>query len=285
MMRIKTGVFGLDPLLGGGFLPNTVNVILGTTGVGKTIFTLQYVLQGLKNNEKCLFVSFDMSEEDVIKTAENMGWDIKSYINNDLLKIGKFVVEDITFLNNELMNFIVENTNGRVRVVIDSFTPLLSTLDYNVRKDVNWFFEQLRKVGTTVITVEEPLSGNLDVPSIALPSFLCDCLIHMKKLGYGEVLDRTLRIVKHRKSWHAEGVFPYRIFKGLGIVVDSKYYVDGVKKKMTLQDVFSKEELEGIPEDLLEKIRMALEEGSYYDEEVKHLIRWVVECYQESTRY
>ncbi|WP_457550148.1 RAD55 family ATPase [Archaeoglobus sp.] len=284
MMRIKTGVFGLDPLLGGGFIPNTVNVILGGTGVGKTIFALQYILQGLKNREKCLYISFDMDVDDVVKTAENMGWDFKGYIDEGLLNVGKFIVEDITFLNNELVSFIKNTNNGNVRIVIDSFTPLLSTLDYNVRKDVNWFFEQLRRVGTAVITIEEPLSGNLDVPCITLPSFLCDCLIHMKKLGYGEVLDRTLRIVKHRKSWHAEGVFPYRIFKGLGIVVDSKYYVEGVKRKMTLRDVFSEEELEGIPEELLKKIKMALEDGLYYDEEVKHLIRWVVECYRESTK-
>ncbi|WP_457548988.1 RAD55 family ATPase [Archaeoglobus sp.] len=284
MMRIKTGVFGLDPLLGGGFIPNTVNVILGGTGVGKTIFALQYILQGLKNREKCLYISFDMDVDDVVKTAENMGWDFKGYIDEGLLNVGKFIVEDITFLNNELVSFIKNTNNGNVRIVIDSFTPLLSTLDYNVRKDVNWFFEQLRRVGTAVITIEEPLSGNLDVPCITLPSFLCDCLIHMKKLGYGEVLDRTLRIVKHRKSWHAEGVFPYRIFKGLGIVVDSKYYVEGVKRKMTLRDVFSEEELEGIPEELLKKIKMALEDGLYYDEEVKHLIRWVAECYRESTK-
>ncbi len=282
-MRIKTGVIGLDPLLGGGFISNTVNVILGSTGVGKTIFALQYILEGLKNREKCLYISFDMDVDDIVKTAENMGWDIKSYIDDGLLKVGKFIVEDITFLNNELMNFIKENDNNS-RIVIDSFTPLLSTLDYNVRKDVNWFFEQLKRVGTAVITIEEPLSGNLDVPSITLPSFLCDCLIHMKKLGYGEVLDRTLRIVKHRKSWHAEGVFPYRIFKGLGIVVDSKHYVECTLKRMTIQDIFSEEELESIPAELLEKIKIALEDRSYCDEDVKHLMRWVVECYRESTK-
>ncbi|ADB57872.1 RAD55 family ATPase [Archaeoglobus profundus] len=283
-MRVKTGVFGLDPLLSGGFLPNTINVVLGGTGVGKTIFTLQYVLQGLKNKECCLFVSFDMDEDDVIKTAENMGWDVRSYIEYGLLKIGKFIVEDITFLNNELINFILKSANGNVRIVIDSFTPLLSTPDYNVRKEVNWFFEQLRRVGTTVITIEEPLSGNLDVPSITLPAFLCDCLIHMKRLGYGEILDRTLRIVKHRNSWHAEGVFPYRIFKGLGIVVDSKHYVENIRKKMELTDIFSEEEVKSTPKELLEKIEMALMESFYHDEEVKHMIRWVVECYREFTK-
>jgi len=285
MMRVKTGIFGLDPLLGGGFLPNTINVVLGSTGVGKTVFSLQYIFQGLKSGEKCLFVSFDMNEGAVIRTAENLGWDIKRYLDEGLVEIGKFVVEDITFLNNELLNFILNNADGKTRIVIDSFTPLVSTLDYSMRKDVNWFFDQLRKVGTAVITVEEPMFGEISTPSVTIPAFLGDSLIHMKKLGYGDVLDRTLRIIKHRNSWHAEGVFPYRIFKGLGIVVDSKYYIEGVKKRMKLSDVFTEKEIEKIPKDLVEKIELALEEGFYNEEEVKHLIRWVVKCYQERTKF
>ncbi len=284
-MRVKTGIFGLDPLLGGGFLPNTINVVLGSTGVGKTVFSLQYIFQGLKSGEKCLFVSFDMNEGAVIRTAENLGWDIKRYLDEGLVEIGKFVVEDITFLNNELLNFILNNADGKTRIVIDSFTPLVSTLDYSMRKDVNWFFDQLRKVGTAVITVEEPMFGEISTPSVTIPAFLGDSLIHMKKLGYGDVLDRTLRIIKHRNSWHAEGVFPYRIFKGLGIVVDSKYYIEGVKKRMKLSDVFTEKEIEKIPKDLVEKIELALEEGFYNEEEVKHLIRWVVKCYQERTKF
>ncbi len=280
MMRVRTGVFGLDPLLGGGLLPNTVTVILGSTGVGKTIFSLQYLMKGLNEGDSCLYISFDMDEKDVVKTAENMGWDVKGYVDEGLLKVGKFIVEDITFLNSELISFILQNSNGNVRIVIDSFTPLLSTIDYNVRKDVNWFFEQLKGVGTTVITVEEPLSGNLDVPSVQLPAYLGDTLIHMKKLGYGDVLDRTLSILKHRNSWHAEGVFPYRIFKGLGIVVDSEHYVERTERRLDIKDILKEDDLKDLPKELIEKIKLALSERFYSEEDVKSLIRWVVECYR-----
>lgn len=280
VMRVQTGVFGLDPLLGGGFLPNTINMILGSTGVGKTILSLQFILQGLKNNERCLFISFDMDKDFVIRSAESLGWDLKQ----DLIKIGKFFVEDIRLLNNELLNFIIKNSDGKTRIVIDSFTPLVSTLDYTMRRDVSWFFDQLRKSGTALITVEEPISGCLDEPSITIPAFLCDCLIHMKKLGYGEVLDRILRIVKHRNSWHAEGVYPYKIFKGLGIVVDSKHYVESVGKDIEIYDILSEGEIRDISEDLRRKIELALSEGSYDEEEVRHLIRWVIECYRKFER-
>lgn len=284
-MMVKTGIYGLDPLLGGGFLPNTVNIVLGTTGVGKTVFSLQYLLEGLKNNENCLYVSFDMNEDEIIRTAENMGWDVKDYVENGSLKVHRFVVEDITYLNNELLTFIIENSSDRTRtrIVVDSFTPLISTQSYNIRRDVNWFFERLREAGTTVITIEEPLLGNVDTPAVIIPAFLGDSLIHMKKLGYGESLDRIMRILKHRNSWHAEGVFPYKIMKGLGIVVDSRHYMTEVKK-ISIEDVLSKSEIEKLPEDLLKRIKLALEDYIYSEEEVKSLIRWVVECYQASNQ-
>ncbi len=283
-MRVKTGIYGLDPLLGGGFLPNTVNVVLGTTGVGKTLFSLHYAFEGLKNGENCLYISFDMNENEILKTARSMGWDVDKYVNEGSLKVRKFVVEDITFLNNELLSFIFNNVSGRTRIVIDSFTPLVSTHDYSVRKDVNWFFERLREVGTTVITLEEPLSGNIDHPHILMPVFLGDSLIHMKKLGYGDVLDKIIRILKHRNSWHAEGVFPYKILKGLGIVVDSKNYVERLERKVELRNVLSDEEIERLPEELLERIRLALEDHVYNEREVVSLVKWVIECYLSSNR-
>jgi KaiC/GvpD/RAD55 family RecA-like ATPase len=279
-MRIRTGIHGLDVLLGGGFLPNTVNIVLGTTGVGKTIFALQYLLEGLEKGEKGIFVSFDMDEEQIIKIAENMGWDIGRFINDGSLKIGKFFVEDISYLNSELLEFILKNSDKNMRIAIDSFTLLIASLNYEMRRDVNWFFHNLRKVGTTVLTLEEPLFGDSNIPSITIPAFLGDSLIHLKKFGYGEIFDRTLCILKHRNSWHAEGVFPYKIFKGLGIVVDCSYYeIRG--SRMSLADLVDllNVELEKLPETILKRIELALSEGRYKREEILEFIRRVVECY------
>jgi len=282
-MRIRTGIHGLDMLLGGGFLPNTVNIVLGTTGVGKTIFALQYLLEGLENGEKGIFVSFDMDEEQIIKTAENMGWNIGRFIHDGSLKIGKFFVEDISYLNNELLDFILKNSDGSTRIVIDSFTPLIASLDYSMRKDVNWFFQNLRKVGTSVVTLEEPLFEDTSIPSITIPAFLGDSLIHLKKFGYGEIFDRTLSILKHRNSWHAEGVFPYKIFKGLGIVVDSSYYEERAKAKISLSELLKDlgVKKENIPQKLLERIEIALSEEWHKKMEIVNFIKRVIECFRE----
>ncbi|WP_394298887.1 ATPase domain-containing protein [Geoglobus ahangari] len=97
----------------------------------------------------------------------------------------------------------------------------MSSLDFSVRKDINWFFDQLRASGTSIVTVEEPFTATLSRADVALPVFLSDSAVYMKNIGYGEAFSRTIQVIKHRASWHAEGVYPYRIFPGLGIVVES----------------------------------------------------------------
>ena len=44
--RLSTGIEGLDPLLGGGLLPGTLTVVVGSAGIGKTQFGLQFARAG-----------------------------------------------------------------------------------------------------------------------------------------------------------------------------------------------------------------------------------------------
>ncbi len=284
-IRVRTGIFGLDELLGGGFRPNTVNIVLGSAGVGKTIFGIQFLLEGLENGEKGIFVSFDMDEKGVIDLALSMGWDeVVEYIDNNRLLIGgNFHVEDIVYLNSELLDFILSNASGdRVRIVVDSFTPLIASLNFEMRKDVNWFFSKLREAGTSVVTLEEPLDGNLNYPSIIIPVFLGDSVIHMKNIGYGEAFNRTLRIVKHRGSWHAEGVFPYRILRGLGIVVEGSSYISKMKTRVSVDEILRDLNLkrEDVPPKVLRRLEKLSEvEVPMSKDDLIKIVRRVLECF------
>ncbi len=280
--RVKTGIFGLDELLGGGYCPNTVNIVLGSAGVGKTIFALQFLLKGLENNEKGIFVSFDMDEKRIIDLALSMGWDeVEDYLDKGKLLVGSnFHVEDIVYLNSDLLDFILSNaSNGDVRIVVDSFTPLIASLSFEMRKDVNWFFSKLRDAGTSVVTLEEPLDGNLNNPSITVPVFLGDSVIHLENIGYGEAFNRTLKIIKHRGSWHAEGIFPYRILKGLGIVVEGSSYIAEIKTKVDLDEVLGGIDRSKIDRSILKKLeKLAEEDVPIPKEELIEIIKRVIEC-------
>ena len=55
--RSKSGVPGLDDILNGGFIPKRVYVVDGDPGAGKTTLSLQYLLEGVKAGEKCLYIT------------------------------------------------------------------------------------------------------------------------------------------------------------------------------------------------------------------------------------
>ncbi len=255
-MRVKTGIVGLDELIGGGFRKNTINVILGAAGTGKTIFSLQFLITGIKNGEKGIYISFDLGEKEIIETASSLGWnEVEDYIKNGDLLIKNYYAETITLLNSELVSFVESNIKGEdSRVVIDSLTPLIAPLSYESRKDVNWFFSKFRELTTTLITVEEPLNGDLSLPHVSIPIFLGDSVIYLKNVGYGEAFNRTLKIIKFRASEHAEGIFPYKILPKLGIVVEGTYKTE---RTPTLKELLEKKIIskESIPKWIFEKVK------------------------------
>jgi len=240
--RIHTGVYGLDSLMGGGFRENTINIIRGGTGVGKTTFALQYSLNGINHGEKVLFVSFEMSEKQILRDCMDIGWgDIKFHMEQENLKIINIFGEDLTFPSLDLVEMIKTSLPPSYRrIVIDPLTYPTFYSDKESRKSISTIFQELRKLGTSLIVIEEPANGTHTDDGSAMPLYLADTVIHLQNLGFGELYDRTLRIMKHRGSKHGDSIYPYTIETGFGIVVQaSEKQIDRVKPKNKYDHVFN----------------------------------------------
>ena len=83
--RVEAGVPGLDSMFDGGLLRYNSLLVAGTPGTGKKIFGLQFILQGLENNEPGIVVTFEDTPHQMILDAKRMGWDLEKYIANGLL--------------------------------------------------------------------------------------------------------------------------------------------------------------------------------------------------------
>jgi circadian clock protein KaiC len=57
--RVNTGINKLDTLLSGGLPSNSITLVSGAPGSGKTILCFHYLLEGLNNGENCLFLTSD----------------------------------------------------------------------------------------------------------------------------------------------------------------------------------------------------------------------------------
>ena len=86
-VRTTTGIPSLDQLLEGGFPKGRSFLVTGEPGTGKSIFALQFVVEGLKRGERCIFVTADEEPGDVIEQAASIGWDLERHVENKELAI------------------------------------------------------------------------------------------------------------------------------------------------------------------------------------------------------
>jgi len=121
MDRVSTGVKGLDSIIEGGLPKSSTTLISGPPGGGKSIFCFQFIYDGVKNGEKCLFLTLDKRAEGLLAQAKLLGFDFQPALEKNLVKFlylnitKKFVYETMT---NEILS------GNYDRIVLDSITPL-----------------------------------------------------------------------------------------------------------------------------------------------------------------
>src|SRR3989344_5848179 len=79
IVRVPTGVTTFDNLIDGGFKRNSINLAAGTAGSGKTIFAVQFLVNGIaKYNETAIYITFEEKKENSTKTCSNSAGTLKN---------------------------------------------------------------------------------------------------------------------------------------------------------------------------------------------------------------
>jgi circadian clock protein KaiC len=84
---LGTGVPGLDIMLGGGLLPYSSTLVMGTPGAGKTLLGLSFLMEGAARGERGLLAGFHETEPDLIATAARIGLDLRGATEAGLVRI------------------------------------------------------------------------------------------------------------------------------------------------------------------------------------------------------
>src|SRR5690349_19015708 len=74
--RASTGVEGFDDILDGRLTRNRIYLVEGDPGTGKTTMAFQFMLEGLRRGEKCLYITLSETTEELHSIAASHGWDI-----------------------------------------------------------------------------------------------------------------------------------------------------------------------------------------------------------------
>ncbi|MET0919002.1 MAG: ATPase domain-containing protein, partial [Burkholderiales bacterium] len=74
---VPTGIEGLDEILCGGLTPHGLYLVDGDPGSGKTTLALQFMLEGVRRGERCMFVTLAEEERELRAAAESHGWSLE----------------------------------------------------------------------------------------------------------------------------------------------------------------------------------------------------------------
>ena len=75
-VRAKTGIAGLDDILHGGLIAERLYLVDGNPGSGKTTFALQFLMEGVTEGEKCLYVTLSETKQELMDGANSHGWSL-----------------------------------------------------------------------------------------------------------------------------------------------------------------------------------------------------------------
>ncbi|MBR9705385.1 AAA family ATPase [Candidatus Pacearchaeota archaeon] len=235
IVRVSTGINSLDSLTEKGFEKNSTNLIIGDSGAGKTIFATQFLISGIKKNEKCLYINFEEKKKEFYLNMKRMGFNLKQFEDN-----GKFFFLEYT---PEKVKKMLEEGGGIIeslilrkkinRVVIDSMTSfgLLFENELEKRESLLDLFNMLKKWDcTTLLTYE----GKGSIDNKITPHLLeleADSTIRLYFVRGTNKQKRYLEILKMRGTKHSPFVHEFNL-TNKGIVLKKR----PVRKKLNISD-------------------------------------------------
>jgi circadian clock protein KaiC len=214
----NTGIKEFDKLLDGGFTKGSIILLAGSSGSGKTIFSFQWLFEGIKNNENGIYITLT---EPLFKTLENL--EKLSYYNKEAIENEKLRIVDLRevcgkegFDQRKILDFIedeVKRTNAK-RLCIDSITAIAYQLDdrAKIRAFIFALGTALATLGCTTVLTSEVSEMN-KYSKYEVEEFISDAIIRFDQINVKDELQRIMRIIKVRGRNHRSDDIYFKITK------------------------------------------------------------------------
>src|SRR5260221_10294229 len=166
--KAKTGIWGLDDILSGGFSRGHVFLVEGAPGTGKTTIALQFLMEGAQAGEKCLYITLSETERELREGAGSHGWSLEDGIEvfellppESLLDSEQqqslFYSPDLELGESTKQFFEAVERARPSRVVLDSLSEirLLAQSSLRYRRQILAIKHYFAKFGTTVMLLDD----------------------------------------------------------------------------------------------------------------------------------
>src|SRR6195952_2138587 len=166
--KAKTGIWGLDNILSGGFSRGHVFLLEGAPGTGKTTIALQFLMEGARAGEKCLYITLSETEHELRGSATSHGWTL-----DDKIEVFELLPPESLLDSDQQQSLLyssdlelgettkqifdaIERTKPS-RVVLDSLSEirLLAQSSLRYRRQILAIKHYFAKFGTTVLLLDD----------------------------------------------------------------------------------------------------------------------------------
>ena len=245
LKKLETGVPGLDVLTMGGIPEGRTSLIVGKSGTGKTVVSLQIAANLANQGLKTIFVAVEETPEDLQDSGDTLGLGISKAIRS-----GHLVFADITrpmdgptLVSGEYDLFglvhrieaLVKQTGARA-LILDSATALFSPRppDESLRSHFFQLVHSLRRLGLTSVVIAESPDDYGQLTTLGVEDYVCDLTVILRNIIDGGRRRRSIEVNKYRRSAHYKGEYPCTITtRGLAVFpLDAKEHVeaDGMQR-------------------------------------------------------
>ncbi len=193
----------LDRMMRGGIPAGSSTLIAGSTGTGKSLLSLAWLVQGAREGEAGLLVSFDQSPDQIIGACQSFGWDLQNLTERGLLEIMHVSPMELN------VDRLVHNIQAAVsrlsikRASIDSISSFeVGMADKTKYTDYLWsLVDWFKSSGISLVMVEEiqPDAGSVTTHHT---SFIADSILRLGHLQVDYDVRRVINVLKMRGSGH-----------------------------------------------------------------------------------
>jgi len=211
--RVTSGNAEVDALCGGGFFRDSIVLVSGATGTGKTLLVTEFLAGGVTNGERSLLLAFEESHDQLHRNARGWGYDFKQAERDGVLRVVSTYPEVAT-LEDHLVEIkrVVEQFQPQ-RIAIDSLSALERVGTTKSFREfvigLTSFVKAKQTVGLFTAATDTLLGGSSVTE--AHISTLTDSIILLRYVEVFGAVKRGMTVLKMRGSDHDRDIREFSI--------------------------------------------------------------------------
>jgi len=215
-VRISSGNASLDEMCGGGLFRDSVTLVSGATGTGKTLTVTQFMQGGASDGERCLLLAFEESRDQLVRNATGWGFDFDKMERDGLLRI-ICDYPDVSGLEDWLITIQAAILDFKPhRVALDSLSALEHVGSPKAFREfvigLTSFIKHQEITGLFTSTTASLMGG--DSITETHISTLTDSIILLRYVEMFGEMKRGLTVLKMRGSAHDKSIREFSIDRG-----------------------------------------------------------------------